>query len=95
MLDDDDESIVLLDTSLRRTRRMVILDAWKSFNRASRTRVWKIGGRTFIANVVIVFLGEAILLPSATLVQYECIWPCTMSKLASSGVPRYLLLCLI
>lgn len=59
MLPDDDEPVVRLDPRLRNNAPLRILDAWKSFDRSSRTRFWTVQARVFAVGAVVFLRWQA------------------------------------
>ncbi|KAF7715826.1 Uncharacterized protein PECH_005996 [Penicillium ucsense] len=60
MLPADDNPIVPLDPRLRNNVPLGILDAWKSFDAASRARFWKVQIRAFVLGVVLFLVGKSM-----------------------------------
>ena len=70
----DDQSIICLDRSVRGSSSLGIVDAWETFDKPARARVWKIYTRLFATSMAICLLGEMLFPGFHKQISYPLIW---------------------
>jgi len=70
----DDQSIICLDRSVRGNSSLGIIDAWETFDKTARARVWKIYTRLFATSMAICLLGEMLFPGFHKHISYPLIW---------------------
>lgn len=70
----DDQSIICLDRSVRGSSSLGIIDAWETFDKPARARVWKIYTRLFATSMAICLLGEMLFPGFHKHISYSLIW---------------------
>jgi hypothetical protein len=74
MLPADDEPVVPLDPKLRDNAPLGILEAWKTFHRASRARFWTVQASAFVMGVAIFIVGKMMFLDFHRYVAFPVVW---------------------